>query len=228
MNVRLVRIMGRPRKERNICPVEGCDKIAQIREYCEPHYRRFMRYGDPVAGHRSPGMAIKFLKEVVLKFESEECLHWPFIINNFGYPVFRLGKMQYVANAVCRFKHGEPPTDKHQAAHNCGNRACVNPRHLRWATPAENSDDKYKHGTQQNGERNPSVKLTELQVLEIMSLVGTMPQGQIAKRFGVDRKCVNNIYRGKSWMHLPRPEGWPPARHPRYRSKLYPEICRYT
>lgn len=205
----------------SICQIEGCARCTHARGYCERHYRRLMRYGDPLAGRRSRGTAIRFFNEKVLKYESDECLIWPFIINAYGYAVFWHEETQYVSNAVCRSKHGAPPTEKHQAAHECGNRKCVNYRHLRWATPAENCEDKYKHGTHSRGEQNPSAILTESQVIEIMALIGTMPQGQIAERFGVCRKCVNNIYRGTLWMHLPRPEGWPPARHPRYRSKLY-------
>lgn len=221
----MVKIMGRPPKPKTICLVDGCEVFAITKGYCENHYRRFLRYGNPTAGYRSRGTAHRFIEEVVLKYESDECLNWPFIVNPYGYAMARRGrKTEYVSNSICRFKHGSAPTDKHQAAHNCGNRKCVNYRHLRWATPAENCEDKYKHGTHSRGERNPSAKLTESQVLEVMELIGTMPQGQIAKRFGVCRKCVNNIYRGKIWMHLPRPKGWPPARHPRYRSKLYADL----
>lgn len=36
-----------------ICSIEGCDKPYQARGWCQSHYARYMRHGDPLAG-RAP------------------------------------------------------------------------------------------------------------------------------------------------------------------------------
>lgn len=35
------------------CSVETCNRTAQTRGYCDPHYRRWLRHGDPLAGRRA-------------------------------------------------------------------------------------------------------------------------------------------------------------------------------
>lgn len=36
------------------CSVEGCERAAKKREWCNAHYRRWLRHGDPAAGRRAP------------------------------------------------------------------------------------------------------------------------------------------------------------------------------
>lgn len=105
---------------------------------------------------------------------------------------------------MCMVAHGEPPTGSHEAAHSCGNgrEGCVNPRHLRWATPVENQSDKVAHGTTYRGERHWSAKLTEVEVKEIRALLGTMSQAAIARLYGVDPSAVSEIKSGKTWGWL--------------------------
>jgi hypothetical protein len=54
-------------------------------------------------------------------------------------------KLVGVARLVCEEAYGLPPTSKHHAAHatlsGCVGGACVNPDHIRWATPKENQAD---------------------------------------------------------------------------------------
>lgn len=35
------------------CPVDGCDKAVRTKGYCDTHYRRWRKYGDPCAPDRS-------------------------------------------------------------------------------------------------------------------------------------------------------------------------------
>lgn len=97
-----------------------------------------------------PGTAMRYLVDVVLRYEGDECTIWPFTRNDRGYARTRWnGKLRNVCRMICEKVNGPPPTRVHQAAHSCGNGhlGCVTKRHLSWKSPQENSDDKYVHGS---------------------------------------------------------------------------------
>lgn len=59
------------------------------------------------------------------------------------------GVKEYVHRLVCWAQHGPPAEDRGYAGHLCGQAACVNPHHLLWISPQENSDAAKWH--QQHG-----------------------------------------------------------------------------
>lgn len=126
----------------------------------------------------------------------------------YGYKQVNLGKGSgayesfEVQQLVALVFHGPKPTPEHQVAHGDGNPANNHRDNLRWATPAENASDKESHGTVIRGEQNHGSKLTEDDVLEIRSLIGTIPQSQIAKRFGVSESSITMIKQRKHWSHV--------------------------
>jgi hypothetical protein len=103
---------------------------------------------------------------------------------------------------MCRVAHGEP-TDGADAAHSCGNRGCVNPRHLRWASRSENQMDRVVHGTSNRGERCASAKLGEAEAREIKALLrsGATVSGT-ARAFGVHANTVRDIKYSRTWAWL--------------------------
>lgn len=192
--------MANPR----LCSIPGCCKKHYAHGYCNAHYLRLRKHGDPLAGRVPPGAPLTWLRSQV-GGESEGCVAWPFSHDGKGYGVVSYeGHQQYAHRLICGWVHGDAPTDLHEVAHSCGNGhlGCVNPKHLRWATRSENHADKLKHGTHNRGERCPTVKITEDQARQILALKGKMMQKDIAAVFGVTFGHVSSIHRGKRWAWL--------------------------
>jgi hypothetical protein len=150
-------------------------------------------------GHRphntGKGANLLWLRERV-SYQGDECLIWPFaIVRGYGQLQYR-GKITRASRVMCIEAHGEPPTPEHQAAHDCGNCACVNPTHIRWKTPSENQLDKRKHGTFYNGGRRK--RLSDREVMAIRLLHGSRTQDKIAEMFGVSRRNIGMIVNGHS------------------------------
>lgn len=188
------------------CSIEGCGRPHDAKGYCTAHWKRWRKYGEPLAGSTPKGELPRFIKEVVLPYEGDDCLIWPFDSKDrHGYAQAKVnGRMISVHRLVCQEVHGDQPSPDLDAAHSCGqgHLGCVNPRHLSWKTRAENEADKLIHGTAARGERGSSAKLTEEEVLRIRTMRGRLPQHEIAGMFGVSREAVSAIHRRRSWGWL--------------------------
>lgn len=181
-----------------VCSVPSCDRSSITRGLCPAHYQRKRRTGstqDDVPLHK-PG-ALAWLWDNCQPGH-DDCVIWPFAISANGYGVFRNAGVLFGAHVeACEVTHGPRPTEAHEVAHGCGNRACVNGRHLRWATRKENAADRLTHGTQPFGEACGRAKLTNEQARAIMQDM-RLPR-EIAREYGVSRVVVDNIKRGKSY-----------------------------
>jgi hypothetical protein len=71
---------------------------------------------------------------------------------------------------------------------------------LEWGTHTENMRDKQKHGTQPQGEGHPKAKLTEQQVIEILS--SSKNHKETGKLHGVSGAAISFIRTGKTWKHV--------------------------
>ena len=178
-----------------------CSDKALVKSMCEKHYRRVRAHGDPFIVKKPWGEGQKFLRSIP---ETDECVIWPLKSRNSnGYARVRLSGVRMGAHrAACITHHGPPPSNHHQAAHSCGVRDCVNPRHISWKTPKENHLDRAEHGTLPFGQKSPSAKLTEDNVREIRVMAADQKTKDIAKKMGVGVSAINSVLRGQTWGWL--------------------------
>lgn len=192
--------------EERLCSMDGCGKPHEARGWCHAHYTRWRLHGDPLAGRKTmDGAPARFFREVVMRYEGDECLTWPFAGSD-GYGLLWFdGRSQKVSRLVCEEEHGPPPTPKHQAAHSCGkgHLACVTKRHLSWKTPKENVADQIIHGTQPRGERSGRALLNETNVRAIREMRERgATHRAIAETLKVNKDAVRNVLRGRAWAWL--------------------------
>jgi hypothetical protein len=119
-----------------------------------------------------------------VNYNDSKCLIYPYSKNWDGYGrTYHNGKYLNSHRVMCTLAHGQPPSDKHHAAHKCGVTSCVNPSHLYWATPSENQKDNVKAGTHRNYVLSPGLKKFAIQLidegrsqLEVSQIVGVNPR----------------------------------------------------
>ena len=135
--------------------------------------------------------------------ETDDCVLWPYGVNTKGYGRLTKNNFGYLAHRVSlSFSHGQSYPDL-LACHKpliCHNPTCVNPRHLRWATPKQNTADKLVDKTMLKGQEHGSSKLSKSEVLAIKS--STLTQRKMAEIYGVSNQHISRIVSGKRWAHV--------------------------
>lgn len=138
--------------------------------------------------------------EHALTRETDDCIRFPFGLNGDGYANLRIGRQHAYGHViVCQRAHGQKPLSDSLVAHSCRTPACVNKRHLRWATSAENAADQTKHGTTSRG---PKLKPIGVKFIS-EELAHVMRYRDIGRMFGVSGSTVSNAVRGQTWKHRP-------------------------
>jgi len=90
----------------------------------------------------------------------------------------------------------------HEVAHCDGDSLNNCASNLRYALPADNTHDKFKHGTMLRGEQVASCKLTEEQARYIKSMRRKVRLIDLANEFGVRESAISRIQNGIRWAWL--------------------------
>ena len=186
------------------CTIEGCRRKHYGRGWCSMHYHRWRNHGNPLKTIKTPsGKPLAFLHSI-MDTQTDACIVWPYGQDGKGYGKIRYKKKLRNAHAVCLeiYLNQKQPKDM-KAAHSCGNPCCVNPLHLRFATPSENAMDRLMHGTANRGEAHGLSKLKEKEVREIrIRLQSGDIQREIAKDYGVTQGTITLIKCRRNWAWL--------------------------
>jgi hypothetical protein len=194
-----------------ICSVPNCrNTLIVAHGLCDAHYRRQRKHGTPTGGRTPQGETHAFFRDVVMVYDGNECLIWPYNRNGTGYgQMSRLGagsgKKDLVHRKVCEMVNGPAPSPEHQAAHSCGNGrgGCCAKRHVSWKTAGGNTADKFLHGTIPRGEKVHNAIMTEAEVIRAREMIASgMMQKEIAAEMGVSKQTINHIRMGNTWSWL--------------------------
>jgi hypothetical protein len=122
-----------------VCTVGACDRTVIARGWCNAHYKRWRRHGDPEAGEqRFGGFPSNLLSR--LRVMPNGCVEFTGPRMKAGYGVVtrpRPNRHAYAHRAMYEFMVGPIPEGL-ELDHLCRNPPCVNPGHLEPVTRQEN------------------------------------------------------------------------------------------
>lgn len=137
----------------------------------------------------------------------DTCWDWKLGLDKGGYGHGNFEKEKAAHRAMYRAFYNFDLTPDHIVRHKCDRRICINPSHLEIGTHADNIDDMWKRGRQQDyknalvGSEHPSAKIDEQTALAIFTIEGYSCV-DIALKFGVSISIVERIRRGDAWTHV--------------------------
>lgn len=188
------------------CSVEGCNTKRKGKGFCAKHLWRFQQNGSPFVVRKNYGegdtAALRFWSRVALTADPERCWEWQGNTTGYGYGNLKVnGRQVDTHQAAWYFTYGE--FSKKWILHSCDNPRCVNPRHLREGTPADNTKDMIDRLRGYMGERHYK---TDFSAADVLKLRERMALGEsdakLAKEFNTARCTMNAIRHRRNWKHI--------------------------
>ena len=120
------------------CSIDGCGNPMLCRSWCEKHYARWRRNGDPLNPGKFAQYATPEESFAARTKRDGDCLVWTATKDPKGYGRMWLDGKLVGAHRYAWERANGPIPEGMQVDHTCYNRACANLDHLRLATNQEN------------------------------------------------------------------------------------------
>lgn len=145
-----------------------------------------------------------------IQVDDNGCWNFSDIQPHTGYGKFHSNGVTWRAHRWVMWATGRiSSSDKMCVLHQCDNRACVNPDHMKLGDRYDNAQDLKNRGrshlirSPKLGSKNPSAKLCEKVVLDIRAAIKSGEMGKsVAARYGVSSTTISEIKSGKVWGHI--------------------------
>ena len=187
-----------------ICCVDDCDKPATRKTLCGMHADRLRRHGSVHAVLKAANGDAQATFCRLVELETDEHIVWPMGYDRRGYGQLRWqGQVRKTHQLALEMRTPRP--DGMGALHAVGcPKGCMNYRHLRWGTQAENMADRLLDGTDRRGEHCPTAKLTAEQVRQIRQryAAGDVLMRELADEYGLTAGGVQCIIKRRTWAWL--------------------------
>jgi len=199
------------------CSIPNCARLYEARGWCNLHYTRWRKYGDPLAGgtvQRPYGLTEAEAFAWFMPGDpphtnslTDGCWDWTAaVFGPNGYGIFTVNGISHGAHVTShRIYNPTDPisVDKPYVLHSCDRRICVQPAHLHAGTQAENlreARERNRTSVGMPGEKSARAKLTEAEVIAIRQ--STLSRRTLGSMFGVSKATIDDICSGRSWKHL--------------------------
>ena len=134
--------------------------------------------------------------------KSGDCWLWTGALLKTGYGCIRIAHKAIRAHRAAYELSVGPLPKGALLRHTCDNPRCVNPAHLLLGDKRLNMKDALERGQHRCGERDPTAKLSNQNVIEIRDALARGETGRaLARRFGVAESVISQIKTGKGRRH---------------------------
>lgn len=198
------------------CQLEGCGGKVKARGWCNRHWLRWRKYGNPLTVRQNQLHGLsdeeRFGRRIAETDDPSDCWEWTGARTAAGYGRFTIhpeGKTvhQYAHRRVYEDVFGPIP-DGWEVCHECDNPPCCNPAHLFIGTHADNMRDMADKGRNPgnghiHGVKHHNAKLNPEKVLDIRARHTTGTTGRaLAKEYGVTESTISRVILRKGWRQV--------------------------